>query len=209
MKGLRRWVGAGLLIVLALSALAAAMLLRWAHGLSARDEPSGLEKSAARRLRRLALPARAREMKNPVAPSADALTEARGHFADHCAICHANDGRGRTEIGQHLYPRAPDMTLPETQSLTDGELFHVIKYGVRLTGMPAWGVEGSRDDDVASWKLVHFIRHLPELTPAEVEQMEKLNPKSPGETDSAAEEEKFLAGEDTGAPSAAPSPHHH
>ena len=53
------------------------------------------------------------------------------------------------------------MTLADTQKMSDGELFHVIKYGVRLTGMPAWGDPNSQEDDRSSWEIVHFIRHLP------------------------------------------------
>jgi len=76
--------------------------------------------------------------------------------------------------------------------MTDGELFYVIKNGVRLTGMSAWG--GSDHDDEDSWKLVHFIRHLPQLTSQELEEMKKLNPKSPDELKEEQEEEEFLNG---------------
>ena len=94
-----------------------------------------------------------------------------------------------TEIGQNLYPKAPDMRLAQTQNLTDGELYYTIHNGIRLTGMPAWGTE-ERDDD--SWKLVLFIRHLPQLTPAEERAMEALNPKAPAEKQEELEEEQFL-----------------
>jgi hypothetical protein len=57
------------------------------------------------------------------------------------------------------------MRLPATQDLSDGELFWIIENGVRLTGTPAWGVPCSGDD---SWKLVHFIRHLPALSRQEM-----------------------------------------
>ncbi len=139
LKKLLEWVAAGLVMVLLLSVVGAIGLMRWAHEFSARDEPPSVEKTLARRLRNWAQPAGARKLQNPVPLTPEVLKEARAHFADHCASCHGNDGRGRTEMGQHLYPRAPDMTAEGTQSLTDGELFHVIKHGVRLTGMPAWG----------------------------------------------------------------------
>ena len=53
------------------------------------------------------------------------------------------------------------MRLPETQNLTDAEVYYVIHNSIRLTGMPAWGSE-EKDDD--SWKLVLFIQHLSQLT---------------------------------------------
>jgi mono/diheme cytochrome c family protein len=103
------------------------------------------------------------------------MKDAREHFADHCALCHANDGSGNTEMGKNLYPRAPDMRLPATQNLSDGEIYYIIRNGVPLTGMPAWG-EPHLDQDDESWQLVLFIRHLSHLTPEEVKDMESYNP---------------------------------
>lgn len=99
-----------------------------------------------------------------------AIAEGRDHYADHCATCHGNDGSGTTYINQGLYPPAPDMRLPPTRQLTDGELFYVIQQGVPLTGMPGWG---GKDEE--NWKLVLFIRHLPELTSKEIELMQEIN----------------------------------
>ena len=160
-------------------------------GFSARDQPSRLEVFVARRVRSLAIPASARIAANPVTFTPDVLVAARAHFADHCASCHANDGSGQTEIGQNLYPKAPDMRLPATQNLTDGELFYIVHNGIRLTGMPAWGgADQHADED--SWKLVYFIRHLPALTPAEIAEMESLNPRSPSELEEEREDQQFL-----------------
>lgn len=171
--------------------LAMAGMLR--HGLSARDEPMRLEAFLARRLRHWAVPRDQRNLKNPVPVTEASLAQGRAHFADHCALCHGNDGTGQTTIGRNLYPRAPDMTSSTTQSLSDGELFFIIKNGVRLTGMPAWGAE-TQEDDRESWRLVQFIRHLPEITEEELEEMKEMNPKTRSEL---AEEEKirkFLSG---------------
>ena len=168
---------------------------RMRRGFSARDEPSGMESMMARQARHFAMPQAARELKNPVPMTPEMLTMARAHFADHCALCHGNDGRGKTEIGRNLYPKAPDMTLADTQSLTDGELFSVIKNGIRLTGMPAWGGDNPADD-LASWELVHLVRHFPKITPAEMREMESLNPVSPAEMREKMEEQQFLEGGD-------------
>jgi mono/diheme cytochrome c family protein len=174
-------------IVLAVIAGAAAILLSMRNGISAHAEPTVAETLIARSVRHLAVPFAARKLRNPVAITAASLREGRDHFADHCASCHANDGSGKTEMGPNFYPKVPDMRLPETQNLSDGELFYIIRNGVRLTGMPAWGEGHDPADD---WKLVQFIRHLPKITPAELEDMRRLNPKTPEERD----EEKFLEG---------------
>lgn len=177
------------------------------HGFSARDNPSEVERGVATTMRNLAVPSRARSMKNPVPNTPDNMHEAMAHWADHCAFCHANNGSGDTEIGRNLYPKAPDMRLADTQKLTDGELYYTIKNGIRLTGMPAWGEAGDADED--SWKLVYFIRRLPNLSPDEEREMEQLNPKGPDEKQEEQQEDDFLKGSDTSQPLPKPKHMHH
>jgi mono/diheme cytochrome c family protein len=165
------------------------------YGFSAQDEPTKVEVILAQAMRRYAVPADVRDRKNPVPLTAEVLIEARAHFADHCAYCHGNDGKGRTQMGPRMYPKVPDMTLKETQSQTDGALFATIENGIRLTGMPGWG-DGTAESAYESWTLVHFIRHLPKVTAEEIAEMEKLNPKSAAEIEAAREEEAFLAGDE-------------
>lgn len=194
-------------VVLSLGVLIAAGLAArvLSHGVSARDEPTAVEAVVARTARHLATPRVLRHARNPVPATEDVLTGARAHFADHCALCHGNDGAGQTAIGRSLYPKAPDMRLAGTQSMTDGELFAIIRNGVRLTAMPAWG-DGSAQSDRESWALVHFIRHLPKLTAAEAGEMRGLNPKSPGEMEEERRIEEFLRG--GAAPTSAPRSGH-
>ena len=85
--------------------------------------------------------------------------------------------------------------------------FWVIHNGIRFTAMPAWG-EGDPEQDLDSWKLVHFIRHLPKLTPHELDTMKSLNPKSQHAADEEAAFDKFLQGDDSAATTAG-SGHHH
>jgi mono/diheme cytochrome c family protein len=171
---------------------AAASLLH--DGLSARATPTKFEIIVARNVRHLAIPSNARLAQNPLLDSPEDLRDARLHFADHCAICHANDGSGQTMIGGGLYPKPPDLRLPETQSLTDGELFWIIENGVRFTGMPAFSNGGEHGGMQGSWKLVHFIRHLPHLTAAEHIEMERYNPKGPDDRAEEQQENNFLNG---------------
>ena len=99
------------------------------------------------------------------------------------------------------------MRLPATQTLSDGTLFYIIEEGVKLTGMPAWGT-GTPEGEAASWELVRFIRHLPKLTPEEIEKMEGMNPRSPAITDLDEEMRRFLEGEgDAAKPAATPGKH--
>src|SRR5712672_2494653 len=180
-------------VALALIAAAAASILH--DGLSSRAKPSALETAIARSARKMAAPSGAHNIKNPVPDSPEVQREARLHFADHCAICHGNDGSGDTMIGHGLYPKPPDLREQGTQNLSDGDIFWIIQNGVRLTGMPAFGGAGSErshsghshsdsrsdshSDSDSSWKLVRFIRHLSSLTEQERLEMEEYNPKGP------------------------------
>lgn len=180
------------LIVVALAAGGFALFIGKSGGFSTRENPTAVERVMAREARHLAVPSSARQQANPIQLTPDVLVEARRHFADHCATCHANDGSGNTEIGRMLYPKAPDMRESDTQSMSDGEIYFIIQNGIRLSGMPAWGAETGHDQD--SWKLVHFIRYLPHLTAGELEDMKHYNPQSPMEMQEEKEEQEFLNG---------------
>jgi mono/diheme cytochrome c family protein len=160
-------------------------------GVSARPQPGRLETFVARTVRDTAIVWHAPDQRNSVPNSEQTVAEGRAHFADHCASCHANNGSGDTEMGRGLYPRAPDMRLAATQSLSDHQLFCIIENGIRLTGMPAWGT-GTKAGEEESWRLVRFVRHLPKVTPEEIAQMESLNPKSPEKIRQQIAEERFL-----------------
>jgi mono/diheme cytochrome c family protein len=188
-----------------IAAAGTAFFVMNARGFSASEEPTSVERWVARRARSAALASDARTRANPVPDTPEVLAQGRAHWADHCAICHGNDGAGDTQMGKRTYPPAPDMRQPETQQMTDGELFYIIQNGIRLSGMPAWG-GGSGHDEEDSWKLVRFIRHLPQLTVEEKKEMQKMNPKSPDDLKEEEEEERFLKGEDS---NAHPIEHHH
>jgi len=167
-------------------------------GFSAKAEPHALEVLMAQQIRHLAIPIEKRNMRNPIPLTPDVMKESLAHFADHCALCHANDGSGQTPIGKNVYPKAPDLRLADTQSMSDGEIFWIIHHGIRFTAMAAWG-EGDPAEDKGSWKLVHFIRHLPQLTTDELDQMKALNPKTKKDLEEEASFGHFLQGDDAAA----------
>ena len=186
-------IAAWLLFLLAL-VITGTMLLVQGRGVSARPEPSWAETRVALFLRGWLTPPTYKGLKNPVTATPGNFVAARQHFADHCASCHANDGSGTTEIGRSFYPKTPDMRLPRTQQLSDGELFYFIENGVRLTGMPAWST-GTPEGEKASWELVHFIRRLSSLTPEDLAVMERFNPTSRDVIEEEQKVEQFLNGE--------------
>jgi mono/diheme cytochrome c family protein len=158
-----------LLVVMVLAALGyyGARLI-W-RGFSTADQPSYLERTVARAARNLSIPRKARLEENPLKATPDVLKEARERFVNRCAVCHGVDGTGRTDVGQNLYPKVPDLRATETQRLTDGEIRYIIRNGVRLTGMPGWARPHDEQSD-DSWKLVVYIRSLQGLTAEEQTQ---------------------------------------
>jgi len=100
------------------------------------------------------------------------ISRGAGQYADMCSGCHLAPGMKRTEISRGLYPRAPE--LRHKTDLTPAEQFWIVKHGVKMTGMPAWGVT---HDDELLWDVVAFVRKLPELTPDQYESLVKNAPK--------------------------------
>jgi len=83
-------------------------------------------------------------------------------YATDCTMCHGSDGHTPTDNGRWMYPRASDLTSRDVQDYSDRELFWIVKNGIRLSGMPAFGKVES-DDHI--WNLVHYVRTLPAKAP--------------------------------------------
>ncbi len=165
---MKRWIIATLFFFAVLVLVYGVIVIR--RGFSAADQPSYPERVMARTVRSISIPSRARNEKNPLSATPELLAEAREHFANRCANCHGNNGTGPSNIGQNLYPKAPDLRMPPTQNLTDGEIHYIIKNGLRLTGMPAWSNPHIAQDDTDAWKLVLFVHSIAGLTPQEQSQ---------------------------------------
>ena len=86
------------------------------------------------------------------------------------------------------------MRRTQTQNKSDGELYYTIENGIRLSGMPAFGEEHAKAGDMETWNLVLFIRHLPNQTAEELQQMEQMNPKTERERQEEDDERDFLHG---------------
>ncbi len=162
-----RTVGA---LVACLSILALGLLYRYvaSGGMSARQKPSEVEAFLAHTLVELGIGREARERKNPVSHSAASADVAAGRdlYQRNCQACHGEDGRGKTEAGGGLYPPPLDLSRAALahRKRTDGELFYLVRNGVRNTGMPGWQLS-----DQQTWDVVAFVRNLPETAPGEAD----------------------------------------
>jgi mono/diheme cytochrome c family protein len=96
-----------------------------------------------------------------------------GQYAEMCASCHLAPGMKRTEIARGLNPRAPE--LRRKRRSTPAEDFWVVKHGVKMTGMPAWGV--THDDEIL-WDVVALLQKLPELSPDQYRSLVRRAPRT-------------------------------
>ena len=146
-------IGAFVLIL----ALVIVIVLRF--DLSAMPEPGPKETALATRVKHL-LVSRAARRGVPPAPqiSTAGLAEGKSRYGVECAACHGMNGRGQTDYGRWMYPRAADLTSLQVRAYSDPELFWVIKNGIRLTGMPAFG---KVESDEQIWRLVQYLRSTP------------------------------------------------
>jgi len=106
---------------------------------------------------------------NPHAKDAAVIADGLHHYREMCVQCHGAPGMKTAEFAAGLNPPAPDLA-DEAQEWTDGQLFWIVKHGIRMTGMPAFGSTHS-DDDV--WKIVAFVRQLDQLTPDQESELER------------------------------------
>lgn len=85
------------------------------------------------------------------------IAEGEKLYGTECAMCHGMNGRVPTDAGRWMYPRAADLTSLRVQSYSDRELFWVVRNGIRLSGMPAFG---KVESDEHIWSLVQYVRSL-------------------------------------------------
>ena len=171
---MKPWKVASLILFALAVAAAGYGLILVRRGFSALATPSAIEELAATTARKIAVPSAYRQVRNPIMPSTENIRAGMDHFSDHCATCHSNDGGGQTLFGKGLYPKPPDLRAAGTQNKSDGELYYTIQNGVRLSGMPAFSEAHTAEK---TWRLVLFIRHLPQITPEELNEMKGWNRK--------------------------------
>jgi mono/diheme cytochrome c family protein len=106
--------------------------------------------------------AHARGTKIPTLETPELIAEGAEHYAAMCSSCHLAPGTGNSEIRAGLYPQPPNLSLPA--HIDPAEAFWIIKHGIKMTAMPAWGTS---HDDNAIWALVAFVEMLPTLSEAQ------------------------------------------
>ena len=138
------------------------------------------------------------------------IASGAGEYAEMCTGCHLAPGMKDTEIRTGLYPKPPNLSEHGAHP-TPAHQFWIIKHGLKMTGMPAWGLT---HDDERIWTMVAFLQKLPELSPAAYQEM--IESGEGGHHHEGMEHEEGEANEHADAdatsseqPSGAPPAHHH
>lgn len=154
-----------ILAVLLALALLAALALGFVYGgvydVAATRPHSPIVQHALEILRSRSVAARADEVPEPPAVDAEALAEGFEHYHEMCVVCHGAPGMERGEFGQGLSP-TPPLFDAEYRKLSARETFWIVKNGIKVAGMPAFGPTHT---DRQIWGLTEVVRRLPGMSP--------------------------------------------
>lgn len=119
--------------------------------------PGTIEAAVATRVKHLAVGGR--EDRNPLPATAENVARGRRDFSHYCVVCHGLDAQNTgVPFARAMSPPVPELTAPEVQAYTDGQLHWIIENGLFPSGMP--GARGILNDEEI-WRIVLFVRHLP------------------------------------------------
>jgi len=90
------------------------------------------------------------------------ILKGAGQYAAMCTSCHLEPGVKNSELREGMYPQPPNLSLVHVDPQ---DAFWIIKHGIKMSAMPAWGMAGH--DDLTIWSMVAFIETLPGMTPAQ------------------------------------------
>ena len=153
---MKRWI---LIVLIALAFGAVVVIVGFTQfRLDALQEPGHLETVLATRAKHVLVRRNSRDGIPPAPTNRESsIEEGDKLFGTECAACHGLDGHKLTDAGRWMYPRAVELTSPEVQQYSDREIFWIVKNGIRLSGMPAFG---NVESDEHIWNLVHYVRTL-------------------------------------------------
>ena len=155
---MKKYVIVGVIVVVDLS-----VVLAMRFTLSALPEPGQTETFLATKAKRFLVHKGSRQGTPPAPVDRQAgAKEGDKLYRRECAACHGIGGYDLTDAGQWMYPRAADLTSRSVQSYSDPEVFWIVKNGVRMSGMPAFG---KVESDEHIWDLVFYFRTLPKRVP--------------------------------------------
>ena len=163
-----------LIVLLVLAGFAGIFVYMGVYNIGADAPHSELVYGALDELRERAIGNYSRDIKPPAdLNDPKRIAAGAGLYNEMCTGCHLGPGAERSELSQGLYPAAPELARGSGRSAA--EQFWIIKHGVKLTAMPAWG---KTHDDQLIWDMVAFVRKLPSLSPGQYKAAVASAPES-------------------------------
>ena len=155
-----------LIVFLVLAAGAGIFVYSGIYNIGADDRHTRPVEAMLQLLRERSIQVRAADLAVPNLDDPQLALKGAGHYAGMCTGCHLAPGMADSEIRPGLYPQPPNLAQTRVDPKT---AFWVIKHGIKMSAMPAWGLAGH--DDATIWSMVAFLQKLPGMTPAEYTAM--------------------------------------
>jgi mono/diheme cytochrome c family protein len=154
-------------VVLLLGALGAALFVESGfYNIGADDHHTSAVLALITQLRDRSIAARLDSIKPQLAPTPAMTKSGAGHYASLCVGCHLAPGVAKSDLRTGLYPHPPNLAQQDIQE--SRRAFWIIKHGIKMSAMPAWGK--TLDDD-AIWEVVAFVRKMPDMTPEDYQEL--------------------------------------
>jgi mono/diheme cytochrome c family protein len=174
MKRFRKTLLAIVIVGLVIVIGAAAFVYSGVYNIGADDPHTRPVFALMQTLRARSIQVRSKEIAVPDLGDEQLILKGAGQYAAMCTGCHLKPGMTDSEIRAGLYPQPPNLSRVR---IDPQDAFWVIKHGIKMSAMPAWG---STHDDDTIWSMVAFLQKLPDLSPA---QYKELIAKAPADED--------------------------
>lgn len=151
--------------------IAAAGIVLWAglYNVAATEPHWGATKAVLNFARDRSIAHHSRGVEAPISAGANQIARGFEHYQSTCHLCHAAPGRSSEEFVAGLYPLPPYLPSGEVQKARTGpQLFWIVKNGIKMTGMPAFG---NHHEDRDLWDIVAFVQKVSDLTPEAYEDL--------------------------------------
>jgi mono/diheme cytochrome c family protein len=159
-----------LVVAVAAIAFAALFVYSGAFDVAADTPHSALVYAVMETVRDRSIAVRIKGIEVPPLDDPKLIADGGQHYAEMCVDCHLAPGAKESEIREGLYPQPPNLT--EHMHASSAEMFWVIKHGIKMSAMPAWG---KTHDDRSIWGIVAFLQKLPEFTPDQYQALVARN----------------------------------
>ena len=153
----------GLTVVGTLAVLAiggAAFIGSGIYNIGADDHHTKIVLSVIEQLRERSIAARSGSIEAHFVEDPARIAAGAQHYSALCVGCHLAPGVTKSDVRRGLYPHPPN--LAQEEPLQAQRAFWIIKHGIKMSAMPAWG---TTLDDAAIWDTVAFLRKMPDMTP--------------------------------------------